>query len=118
MSERYDAKQKELAEKIKAAKKALEQSSSKTLSMDMFLSTVRKYTRARKLTQAMVNELIDHIEVHKAEKINGVWEQHLTIHYNVIGPMTISEGLPLPAPSVTVNTCKGVWVNYAAAQKK
>ena len=118
MSERYDAEQKELAEKIKAAKKALEQSSSKTLSMDMFLSTVRKYPRARKLTQAMVNELIDHIEVHKAEKINGVWEQHLTIHYNVIGPMTIPEGLPLPAPSVTVNTRKGVWVNYAAAQKK
>lgn len=80
MSERYDAEQKELAERIKAARKDLEKNESKVLTKEMFLTTVRRYTRARKLTQAMVNELIDHIEVHKAEKINGVWEQHLTVH--------------------------------------
>ena len=118
MSERYDAEQKELAERIKAARKDLEKNESKVLTKEMFLTTVRRYTRARKLTQAMVNELIDHIEVHKAEKINGVWEQHLTVHYNVIGPVNIPEELRLPAPTVTVNTRKGVWVNYAAAQKK
>ena len=118
MSARYDAEQKELTEKIKAARKALENKSTKTLTKDMFLSTVRKYTRARKLTQSMVNELIDHIEVHQAEKVDGVWEQRLTIHYNVIGPVTIPENLPLPVPEVTVNTRKGVWVNYAAAPKK
>ena len=118
MSARYDAEQKELNEKIKAARKALEKKSTKTLTKDMFLSTVRKYTRVRKLTQSMVNELIDHIEVHQAEKVDGVWEQRLTIHYNVIGPVTIPENLPLPVPEVTVNTRKGVWVNYAAAPKK
>ena len=84
----------------------------------MFLSTVRKYTRVKKLTQTMVNELIDHIEVNQAEKIDGVWEQRLTIHYNVVGPVTIPEDLPLPVPEVTVNTRQGVWVNYAATQKK
>ena len=118
MSARYDAEQKDLAEKIKAARKTLEKKSTKTLTKDMFLSTVRKYTRARKLTPSMVNELIDHIEVHQAEKVDGVWEQRLTIHYNVIGPVTIPENLPLPVPEVTVNTRKGVWVNYAAAPKK
>ena len=118
MSERYDAEQKELAEKIKVARKALEKSSAKTLTKELFLSTVRKYTRARKLTQTMVNELIDHIEVHQAVKVDGVWEQRLTIHYNVIGPVIIPEELPLPAPEVTVNTRKGVWVNYATEQKK
>lgn len=117
MSERYDTEQKELAERIKAARKDLEKNESKVLSKEMFLSTVRRYTRARKLTQAMVNELINHIEVHKAEKINGVWEQHLTIHYNVIGPVNIPDSLPLPAPSVTVNTRRCVCVNYAAVQK-
>ena len=118
MSERYDTEQKELAEKIKAARKALEKSSGKTLTKDMFLSTVRKYTRVKKLTQTMVNELIDHIEVNQAEKVDGVWEQRLTIHYNVVGPVTIPEDLPLPVPEISVNTRQGVWVNYAAAQKK
>lgn len=117
MSERYDAEQKELAEKISATRKALEKSASKALTKDMFLSIVRKYTRARKLTRPMVNELIDHIDVHQAEKVDGVWEQRLTIHYNVIGPIVIPEDIPLPAPEVTVNTRKGVWVNYAAGQK-
>lgn len=118
MSERYDAEQKELAEKIKAARKTLEKSSGKTLTKDMFLSTVRKYTRVKKLTQTMVNELIDHIEVNQAEKVDGVWEQRLTIHYNVVGPVSIPEDLPLPVPEITVNTRQGVWVNYAATQKK
>ena len=118
MSERYDAEQKELSEKIKAARKALEKNSGKALTKDMFLSTVRKYTRVRKLTQTMVNELIDHIEVFQAEKVDGVWEQRLTIHYNVVGPVTIPEDLPLPVPEISVNTRQGVWVNYAASQKK
>ncbi|WP_156991155.1 DUF4368 domain-containing protein [Caproicibacter fermentans] len=39
--------------------------------------------QARKLT--LLNELIDHIEVHQAEKVNGIYVQKLTIHYNCIG---------------------------------
>lgn len=77
----------------------------------MFISTVRKYTRAKKLTQRMVNELIDHIEVHQAEKVDGVWEQRLTIRYNCVGVIDIPETLPMP--DITMNTRKGVFVNYA-----
>ena len=117
MSERYDTQQKELAEQIKATRKALEKASSKTLTKEAFLSTVRKYTRAKKLTSEMVNELIDHIEVNQAEKVDGVWEQRLTIYFKVIGPIIIPEGLPLPVPDVIVNTRRGVNVSYAGAQK-
>ena len=61
----------------------------------------------------MLNELIEKIEVHQAEKIDGVWEQRLTIHYNCVGMIFIPDVLPLPAPEVSVNTRKGVIVNYA-----
>ena len=37
----------------------------------MFMASVRKYTRARKLTPRMLNELIEKIEVHQSEKIDG-----------------------------------------------
>ena len=39
----------------------------------MLIGTVRKYTKAKTLTPRMLNELIDHIEVHQAEKIEGEW---------------------------------------------
>ncbi len=82
----------------------------------MFISTVRKYTRAKKLTPRMLNELIERIEVHQAEKIDGKWEQRLTIHYNCVGAIFIPDVFPLPAPQVSVNTRKGVVVNYAHAK--
>lgn len=79
----------------------------------MFISLVRKYTRARKLTPRMLNELIEKIEVFNAEKVDGVWEQRLRIHYNCVGAIEIADLIPLPAPEVSVNTRKGVVVNYA-----
>ena len=82
----------------------------------MFISTVRKYTRAKALTPRMMNELIDRIEVHQAEKIDGEWVQHLTIHYNCVGAIFIPEVFPLPVPEVSVKTRKGVVVNYAPCQ--
>ena len=48
-----------------------------------------------------------------AEKVNGVWEQRLRIHYNCVGTIEIPSSLPLPTPDVSVNTRKGVVVNYA-----
>ena len=114
MSKKYDEEQKELAEKIKATRDAIDKSSAKEVTADMFISTVRKYTRAKKLTQRMVNELIDRIEVHQAEKVNSVWEQRLTIHYNCVGVIDIPAALPIPATEVTMNTRKGVYVSFAS----
>ena len=113
MSRRYEEEQKEVSEKIKALRAEMDKLSSKAVTADMFISTVRKYTRAKTLTPRMLNELIDRIEVHQAEKIDGEWVQHLTIHYNCAGAIFIPEVFPLPVPEVSVNTRKGVVVNYA-----
>ena len=116
MSRRYEDEQKELAEKIKKLRSEIEKQSSQAMTTDMFISLVRKYTRARKLTPRMLNELVEKIEVYNAEKIDGVWEQRLRIHYNCVGEITIPKMLPLPIPDVTVNTRKGVFVNYIPAE--
>ena len=113
MSRRYEEEQKELAEKIKALRAEIDKQSSQSMTTDMFISLVRKYTRARKLTPRMLNELIEKIEVFDAEKVDGVWEQRLRIHYNCVGAIEIPDLIPLPAPEVSVNTRKGVVVNYA-----
>ena len=116
MSRRYEDEQKELAEKIKKLRFEIEKQSGRSMTTDMFIGLVRKYTRARKLTPRMLNELIEKIEVFNAEKIDGVWEQRLRIHYNCVGTIEIPTVLPLPIPEVSVNTRKGVVVNYAPCE--
>ena len=116
MSRRYDDEQKELSEKIKKLRSEIEKQSSRSMTTDMFIGLVRKYTRARKLTPRMLNELVEKIEVFNAEKIDGVWEQRLRIHYNCVGTIEIPTVLPLPIPEVSVNTRKGVVVNYAPCE--
>ena len=116
MSRRYEDEQKELAEKIKKLRSEIEKQSSRSMTTDMFIGLVRKYTRARKLTPRMLNELIEKIEVFNAEKIDGVWEQRLRIHYNCVGTIEIPTVLPLPIPEVSINTRKGVVVNYAPCE--
>lgn len=117
MSSKYEAEQKELRDKIKALQDAVERTKSKAVTADMFISAVRKYTRARKLTPRMLNELIEKIEVHQAEKVDGVWQQKLTIHYHCVGVVSIPQALPLPMPDITMNTRKGVYVSYVPAEK-
>lgn len=114
MSIKYEEEQKELTERLKELKAKLEKFASQSVTADMFISTVRKYTRAKKLTQQMLNELIQKIEVFNAEKVEGVWQQRLIIHYNCIGSIEIPDVLTLPAPEVSVNTRKGVTVSYAS----
>ncbi len=112
MSRRYEEEQKELSEKIKKLRSEIEKQSSRATSTDMFVSIVRKYTRARKLTPRMLNELVEKIEVYNAERIDGEWVQRLRIHYNCVGEMNIPNEPALPIPAVTVNTRKGVFVSY------
>lgn len=117
MSASYEAEQAEIAERVKALKMELDRDTDKSVTMDMFVARVRKYTRAKKLTQRMLSELIDFIEVYQAEKIDGVHVQKLKIHYNCVGSIEIPNILPLPQPEVLIQTRKGVAVSYSQSQQ-
>lgn len=114
MSVKYEAEQKEVSSRIKELQTELESEKSKAVTSDMFMASVRKYTRARKLTPRMLNELIEKIEVHQSEKIDGKTVQRLTIHYNCIGAIEIPDLDKLPKNNVSVHTRQGVDVHYAA----
>ena len=117
LSAKYEAEQAEIAERLKELNAELGKETDKSMSTDMFIAIVRKYTRAKKLTQRMLNELVDYIEVYQAEKINGVHAQKLKIHYNCVGTVEIPNVLPLPLPEVTIQTRKGVAVSYSFSQQ-
>ena len=78
------------------------------------MTSVRKYTRARKLTPRMLNELIEKIEVHQSEKIDGKTVQQLAIHYNCIGNIEIPDLEKLHENNVSVHTRQGVDVHFVA----
>lgn len=117
MSAKYEAEQGELAERIKTVRAELDKETDKSMSTDMFISTVRKYTRAKKLTSRMLNELIERIDVHQAEKVDGVHVQKLTIHYNCVGTLEIPDIFPLQKPDILIQTRKGVAISYSNSQK-
>jgi len=116
MSQKYEREQRDLAEQLKVLKEEAAQMGDKAMTTDMFIATVRQYTRARKLTPRMLNELVDFVEVYNAEKIDDVWEQKLRIHFNCVGAIEIPEVLTLPHPDVLIKTRRGVFVSYAPAE--
>ena len=60
MSKRYEQEQGEVSGKIKSLRLELKKDSSKQMTADDFLETVRRYSDAQELTRRMVTEPIDH----------------------------------------------------------
>ena len=115
MSISYDNEQKEVRERLTRIDNILDELSGKASSTEKFVEAVRKYMRVKKLTPRMVTELIEHIEVHHTEKIDGVKTQKLVIYYNCIGAIQIPDDVPIPEPDITMKTRNGVEVTYLTA---
>lgn len=112
MSVKYEDEQKAVNEKMQKLKDEISASKSKNVSTDMFIATVQKYTRARKLTPQMLNELIEKIEVYQSEKIDGKTIQKLKIHYTCVGTLDIPDMDLIPENNVSVHTRQGVDVHF------
>lgn len=95
MSVSYNNEQKEIRERLIHLGNLLDEVMGKEMTSEKFIKAIKKYTRVKKLTANMLNELIEHIEVHSAEKINGAKTQKLVIYYNYIGSIEIPEDIPI-----------------------
>lgn len=115
MSANYNNEQKELEKKLRHLRNLLDEISGKEATAEKFIKAIRKYTRVKKLTPIMLNELIEHIEVFSAEKVDGIKTQKIIIYYNCIGPVEIPENVNVPSPEIVMNTRKGVNISYLPA---
>lgn len=116
MSKRYEQEQGENAGKIKLLRLELKKTEGQQMDVEEFLETVRRYTNATTITRRMVSELIDHIDVYRAEKRDGVTNQRLVIYYNCIGAFDVPDRRKIPEADIIMETRKGVAVSYAPAQ--
>ena len=78
----------------------LEKLFDKVNTTDQFMTAVRKYTTAKKLTPRMLRELVDHIEVYQAEIVNGVKTQKVVIFYNCVGTIDIPKDVMIPEVNI------------------
>lgn len=97
LSAGYEKEQAELEQSIKACREQLTQYDEDTDRTEEFLALVHKYTDITELTPVIINEFVDKILVHKAEKIDGerVMEIEIEIYLNFIGKVE------LPAQELT-----------------
>lgn len=116
MSKRYEQEQGEISAKIKALRLELKKAEGQRMDMEDYLQMVRRYTHVTKITQRMVSELIDHIDVYHAEKRDGVTNQRIVIHYNCIGAFEVPDRKKIPEADIIMETRKGVAVSYAPAE--
>ena len=116
MSKRYEQEQGEISAKVKALRLELKKAEGQQMDMEGFLETVRRYTHVTKITQRMVSELIDHIDVYHAEKQDGITNQCVDIHYNCIGAFDVPDRRKIPERDILLETRKGVALSYAPAQ--
>ena len=95
LSAEYEKEQAELEQSIKACREQLTQYDEDTDRTEEFLALVHKYTDITELTPVIINEFVDKILVHKAEKIDGERVMEIEIYLNFIGKVE------LPAQKLT-----------------
>lgn len=111
LSQKYEAERDELKVEIKQYKDELSEIETLRTSKEQFTLAVRKFIQMETLTPAILNELIEKIEVHSIEGKGKDKTQKIVIHYRFVG---IIEN-PNKTENVVLEPRQGVAVEYLTA---
>ena len=87
LSAKYIAEQEEQNAALKAAQKELAALEAKKTDTTKFIDLVRKYSQITELTPQILNEFIDKVTVHQADKVDGKRRQDIEVYFNGVGQM-------------------------------
>ena len=85
----YESEQTQLIEETAKAEQTLKMIEQDKVDLRAFLETIRQCTEITELTPAIVNRLIQRIEVHKSEKIDGRKQVRLDVYFTAVGLIDI-----------------------------
>ena len=111
LSHKYEAEREELKVKIKKCQNDLQEAEDLRLSKEQFTAAIRKFMKMETLTPALLNELIDKIEVHSIEGKGKNKTQRITIHYRFLDVIST----PKNQDNVVLESRQGVAVEYLTA---
>ena len=95
LSKEYEREQEALEASIANAQAELDNYEADTARVDQFIALAKKYTDFSELTTPMINEFVDKIVVHEADKSSGERTQEVDIYLKFIGKFDV----PLPEPT-------------------
>ncbi|MCD8180823.1 MAG: recombinase family protein, partial [Firmicutes bacterium] len=85
----YDDEQTSLEQRLAELKAALEESNANAAKPSKFVAVVKKYHECTELTDEMLNEFVEKIVVHEADKSTGERIQQVDIYFNFIGQFDV-----------------------------
>ena len=111
LSQKYEAERDELKVKIRRYQEELSEIENLRTSKEQFTLAVRKFMQMETLTPALLNELIEKIEVHSIEGKGKNKTQKIIIHYRFVG---VIEN-PVKEENIVLEARQGVAVEYLTA---
>jgi DNA invertase Pin-like site-specific DNA recombinase len=87
----YDREQTGLDKEISDLKTAIDSYNSDSIRADKFIELVKRHTEFTEFSAVLLNEFIEKIIIHEAEKIDGIRTQRVEIFLNFIGKFELSE---------------------------
>ena len=87
----YESEQYDLEPQVEKSKKELETFDQRSVDLRLLLKTVREQTDVKELTPALVNSLIERIEVHNNDKYDGHCHVKVNIYFTVVGMMNVPD---------------------------
>ena len=85
LSAQFSSERKEVEERLSVISEELRTEECILENVARFTKTIGKYLDIKELNKTVLNELIDKIEVHEAEKIDGKRVQKVDIYYRFVG---------------------------------
>jgi len=98
LSGAYEREQSELKQQNAVLKAEIDSFNADSVKADRFIEIVRHYTEFDTLTTSMLNEFIQKILVHEADKSNGERVQDVDIHFNFIGNFVLPKQEKVSTP--------------------
>lgn len=111
LSQKYETERDELKLKIRQYQEELSEIENLRTSKEQFTFAVRKFMQMETLTPALLNELIEKIEVHSIEGKGKNKTQRIVIHYRFVG---VIEN-PIKEDNIVLEARQGVAVEYLTA---
>ncbi|MCM1168161.1 MAG: DUF4368 domain-containing protein [Ruminococcus sp.] len=85
ISAAYETEQTELETKIAELGEIIKSNRENGENAENFVDLIKQYADIDELTQALLNTLIDRIEVHEPEDVDGEYIQKLDVYYKFVG---------------------------------
>jgi DNA invertase Pin-like site-specific DNA recombinase len=89
LSAEYEAEQEELEKSVAEIQAALDNFKADSMRADKFIELTKRYKDFTELTTPMINEFIEKVVVHEAEKVDGERVQEIDIYLSFIGKYEI-----------------------------